>query len=242
MNKRKPKSRRRGRRTAGVLLLAGTLAAGAAYAARGLEFESRPDYLRHELLSLAKVDFVGLRALEANSLWERAEVPARTPLIDLDLAAIEESIASHPRVESVQATRLPPERLVIGVRERRPVAFDADTRLGIDADGERFPIDPRERAGLLPVRGEIGPALPVIEALGEFGIEVTRIEALADRGVRLELSEPALGVWLGSETRAALEHWLRLRSSGLIERHRPLEVDLRFSDQAILRGVERGES
>ena len=188
VNQRKPNFRRRGRRTAGVLLLVGTLAAGAAYAARGLEFDAGPDYLRHARLSLTKVDFVGLRALNAKSLWALAEVPAQTSLIDLDLAAIEETLASHPRVESVQATRLPPARLVIGVRERQPVAFDAVTRLGIDARGERFPIAPQERAGLLPISGEIGQALPVIEALSDYGIEVTRIDSPADQGVRLEMS------------------------------------------------------
>ncbi len=195
--------------------------------------------LRGERFRLRHVDFTGLTALAPAALWARAKVADGTPLLDLDPDAIEQRLAEHPRVERVRAARLPPDRLVIGVTERVPLAQDAATGLGVDADGARFPLEPGEAERLPLVKGKAERALPVLEAARALGVNVASVEVLRNDAVRVRtLGRTALLV-VGRDPKASLADWRQLADSGLVEQTGAREVDLRFRGNPVLRGFPK---
>ncbi len=222
---------------AGIALQANPIATAAERIAQALR---RPGF------SLTKVDFVGLRALEGDALWKLTGLEFGVPLVDVDVERIEHELVEHPRIARVSAVRLPPGRLIIGVRERVPVALDAKSLLGIDDQGERFPILPVEVAGLTRVRGSASRALPLIEAASKFGAELESIDARADNDVRFRVRDDGTLVRIaliqtGREPRASLVNWQEIRESGLIDGYGAKEIDLRFPGSVVLRGLERTE-
>lgn len=191
--------------------------------------------LRGERFRLRHVDFTGLSALTPAALWARAKVPDGTPLLDLDPDAIEQALSEHPRVERVRAARLPPDRLVIGVTERVPLAQDAKTGLGLDAEGDSFPLEPGEAERLPVVTGKAERALPVLEAARALGVNLASVETLRDDAVRVRtLGRTALLV-VGRDPKASLADWRQLADSGLVEQTGAREVDLRFRGNPVLR-------
>ena len=191
--------------------------------------------LRSERFRLRHVDFTGLTALTPAELWRLAKVGDGTALLDLDPDAIEQRIAAHPRVERVRAARLPPDRLVIGVSERVPLAQDAASGMGIDADGARFPLEAGESDRLPVLTGKAERALPVLEAARALGVNVASVETLRDDAVRVRtLGRTALLV-VGRDPKASLADWRQLADSGLVEQTGAREVDLRFRGNPVLR-------
>jgi hypothetical protein len=191
--------------------------------------------LRGERFRLRHVDFTGLAALAPADLWRLARVANGTPLVDLDPDEIEARLAANPRVERVRAARLPPDRLVIGVTERVPLAQEAASGLGLDAEGARFPLEPGESERLPVVSGEPERALPVLEAARTLGVNVASVETLREDAVRVRtLGRTALLV-VGRDPRASLADWRQLADSGLVEETGAQEVDLRFRGNPVLR-------
>jgi hypothetical protein len=191
--------------------------------------------LRGERFRLRHVDFTGLRALEAADLWRLTGVADGTPLVDLDPDAVEQKLAEHARVARVRAARVPPDRLVIGVSERVPLAQDAASGLGLDAEGALFPLEPGESERLPIVSGEAERALPVLAAARLEGVSVASVETLRDDAVRVRtLGRNALLV-VGRDARASLADWRQLADSGLVEETGAGEVDLRFRGNPVLR-------
>jgi hypothetical protein len=215
---------------AAVLLATGGLGWAAGEAARG---SAR---LGAAWLGLAQIDFVGLRALGARELAARAQLAGGTPLLEIDTAALAARIAAHPRVERAAAALLPPGRVVVVVRERSPVAREAASGQGIDAGGARFALVPGEAQRLAGVRGELARALPVLAACVRAGLQPAALDATQPAGVRVQLHARGPVLWIGEEPQAALGRWSALRNSGLLARYRPVEIDLRFAGNAVLRG------
>lgn len=195
--------------------------------------------LRGERFRLRHVDFTGLVALAPAELWTLAEVAGGTPLVDLDPEAVETRLSAHARVARVRAARLPPDRLVIGVSERVPIAQDSADGLGLDAEGARFPLEPGEAERLPIVTGKAARALPVIEAARELGVNVASVETLREDAVRVRtLGRTALLV-VGRDPKASLADWRQLADSGLVEQTGAREVDLRFRGNPVLRGFPK---
>jgi hypothetical protein len=228
-----------------VLVAAGGAAAGGwAVRTRTLDLDAIHAWVRRPPLQVRHVDFVGLDALEPNALWQRLDVPAHTPLVDLVPAEIAGGLESHPRVADARVSRVPPGRLVIGITERSPVALDADTLEGIDASGARFPVAPREMGGLARLRGDADAALAVIAAAQDLGLELSSVDADDPRSIRVRLARGGPELTLAREPASELLRWLRLRSSGLLARYAPTQVDLRFGGDAVLRNfqIEEGSN
>ncbi len=234
----------RPRRCICALALVGAIAAGGAAAGgwavrtRSIDLAPLEAWVRGPDLSLRRVDFVGLAALDARALWESTGVARGTPLIDVDPAAVARAIAAHPRVARARAARVPPDRLVIGVTERIPVAVDAGRLAGIDGDGRRFPVSPQELEQLPRLVGNVEAGIAVVEAAAELDIRAGRVDASDPRAIRVELAEPGPALRVARAPRRELQRWLRLRDSGLVARYAPGEIDLRFPGSAVLSSIQ----
>ncbi|WP_104525372.1 cell division protein FtsQ/DivIB [Blastococcus atacamensis] len=92
------------------------------------------------VLAVRTVQVDGLGTLTADEVREVAQVPDGAPLLRVDVAAVEDRVAKLPQIRSVQAARGWPDRIVITVAERIPVAVvgTAGRRSLVDADGVLF--------------------------------------------------------------------------------------------------------
>jgi cell division septal protein FtsQ len=217
--------------------VATTIVAGLAYAATAANVEL-PE-LREKLrtLELRRVEFVGLERLDAVALWRHAKLATGTALIDVDGGLIAARIAEHPRVETCAVLRLPPDRLLIGVRERTPTAVDAETGDGVDEWGASFPLVAGEAEALPQIEGSVQTALPLLHAARELRVRIRSVHAYDARDLRFRSWEGGIDVRVGPDARDSLVSWIRLRESGLIEKYGAHEVDLRFAGSAVLRDL-----
>ncbi|RBY88938.1 cell division protein FtsQ [Blastococcus sp. TBT05-19] len=92
------------------------------------------------VLAVRTVQVDGLGTLSAEEVREVARVPDGVPLLRVDVAAVEDRVAQLPQIRSVQAARGWPDRIVITVAERVPVAVvgEPGRRSLVDADGVLF--------------------------------------------------------------------------------------------------------
>jgi hypothetical protein len=212
------------------------LAAGVALAWQArADLPSAAALLRGPHFRLHAVDIVGLQRLEPAAVLARAGLEVGTPLIDLDPQAVADAVARHPRIASTRALRLPPDRLLLEVVERQPIAALADDREGIDAEGARFPLDATERAALPVVSGDPAWALPLLRAAREAGLALARVESRAPDDLSFRTESPQVRVRIGTNAAGAVADWGRLMAQGVLQEYAAREVDLRFQGQAVLR-------
>jgi cell division protein FtsQ len=127
------------------------------------------------LLAVGSIQVDGVSILPEEQVREAAGVAAGTPLLRVDVDAAEAAVARLPQVAAVEVTRGWPDRLVITVQERVPVAVvgDPGRRTLVDTEGVLFdtvtgdpppgvvpldvpapgPDDPTTRAALTAVEG-----------------------------------------------------------------------------------------
>lgn len=191
--------------------------------------------LREPRYRLETVEFLGLAKLNPQSLVEQAGLSTAVPLIDLDSDALATKFASHPRVASCIAARIPPDRLVIEIDERVPVAQLAGKAQGVDLEGVTFPLLSGEGADLTTVRGKVEWALPLLRAAHEHGVGLALVQARAANDLRFRPLGHQLQVRVGSDPDTSLRGWLQIRESGLLHSYAAREVDLRFRGNAVLR-------
>ena len=184
---------------------------------------------------LAVVEFIGLKTLIPAMLLQRAGLNVRIPLIDLDLDVLIENLSSHRRVASCIAARIPPDRLVVEIEERVPIARLAGRHEGVSVDGARFELVADEGDDLTSVRGDVKWALPLLRAARELGITVATVDVRSPTDLRIRPFGQDIRVRIGPDPEASLRAWLRIRSSGLLERYKAREVDLRFPGSVSLR-------
>lgn len=211
--------------------------------------------LRGHPFVVARVAIQGAGRIPAREIAATAALAPGTPLVDIDVRAVEARLRRHPWLASARALRLPPSELLISVREREPRGLTTvDGESGpffVDAEGVPFVLaDPQAalpnlRTASTPSPGRADPALAraitLADALAELGFaEPTEISVAAGddpTGFTIRLPGLAGNLVLGSEARA--EPLQRLVA--LVGRH-PTEVanasliDLRFADRAVLRG------
>ncbi len=200
-----------------------------------------------------RLALVGNREAPALELAAAAGIGPGARLAGLDLAAVRSGVAAHPWVASVRVTTLPPDLLLVSVREREPIA---QARIG----AEVWLVDRSAHAFLPAAPGSNLPALTGIAAKGDpklaegvawldalaaHGIAAPRTLRLADRdaarapALELSAAAPAPGavVLLGAaeERDAKLARLAALLAFRLPELFAAGEIDLRFGGEVILR-------
>ncbi len=204
-----------------------------------LDLRAVREGLRAERFQLRHVDFVGLAALEPDALWRTLEIAPGTALVDVDPEVVVQILAKHPRIARVRAARVPPDRLLVVVAERVPVALEMKTGLGIGESGALFPLARGEAANLPQVSGEAKRALPVLRAARALGVSLATVDAPRAKSVRVRaLGWPTVLV-VGRDETASLNDWQQLAGSGLLESTGAREVDLRFRGSPVLRGIPK---
>jgi len=179
--KRKSRGSRRARRNQGstarrVGILAGAivLVAGMSYAVSRAAVWGR----RSEEFLLARVDIRGNVVLTPEEVLEAADLDMGSALLSVGIAGIESTLEAHPRIERAQVTRSLPDRVVIGIGEKLPIALLGTTSgdfVELAGDGTALPTV--ERSGLVD--------LPIISGVGG---EPTAGQAFDSPEVRVALS------------------------------------------------------
>lgn len=219
----------------------------------------------HAPRALAQLDiFLADDVDVAGVIWTDSEEILRTAGIDRStnvwepLDELEERIAAHPMVVSVEVKRDLPRRLVVEVEERVPVGLvPTPTLEAIDAEGRYLPIDPAGVSIDLPIllprtdptaehprptRARIRNLARLADAMRKdavFWSRVSEIRELDDGTVVARWGAPdEVDFQLGSEADlarlreglAALEEEMRVFGDEL-----PEAVDLRWTDQVVVR-------
>ncbi len=214
------RSRRRAepflRRLTPGLLALGTVALVAFLVARGFGGIRRSLLTENPRFTLREIDIAGLVTIPRDRLLRETGISPGRNLMALDLAAIRRRLQEIPNVAEATVRREMPDRLLISVRERLPVAR-IGTENGALLAGDGMVLDPdlwRRPGGgdrvfrMLPViagvpggpfrpgervPGEwVGPALEVLrylqrERLGDI-VRVECIDLAARHGLTLYLS------------------------------------------------------
>jgi hypothetical protein len=205
----------------------------------GEQLEPLLEPLRAVPFRLARVDVGGLERLDGRAVVASLALGDR-PLIDVDPQEVCEHLRrAAPRIERCSAARRPPDRLMIEVTERHPVAVIATTGAGVDALGTVFPIEASEGKGLPRVSGELRLALSVLRNAHELGVPLDAVTAHASTDIAVRPRGTRAVLRLGSESERGLRRWLTLLRTISIAELRADEVDARFRGQVVLR--QRGE-
>ena len=166
------------------------------------------------VLAVRTVQVDGTVTLTADRVREEARVPEGVPLLRVDLGAVEDRVSRLPQVRDVQAARGWPDRIVVTVAERVPVAVGGPPgrRSLVDADGVLYdsltgdappgvvplvvtdpgPDDPATRAGLAAIG-----ALP-----GRLREDVVEVSAPDAESITFALTDGPVVVWGGAEESA----------------------------------------
>ena len=232
-----------------VPMLSLLFACVAGFAAGGLAVEtgsaelpsaSVGEALRGPRFQLRRVEFTGLHALAPRDLSGALALRGAGALIDVDPDALCARVEAHRRVERCTAMRLPPDRLLVDIEERVPVARLGTTAYGVDAQGERLPLLPGERGeteALPRIDGEPAWALPLVAAANARGLELASVDARAPDDLLVALPGRATRLRVGRDLDRALRNWSEIRQRGLARDWAPREIDLRFGGGAVLRDV-----
>ncbi|MCF6745456.1 FtsQ-type POTRA domain-containing protein [Blastococcus sp. KM273128] len=165
-------------------------------------------------LAVRTVQVDGTATLSAERVQEVARVPEGVPLLRVDLGAVEDRVARLPQVRDVQAARGWPDRIVVTVAERVPVAVvgPPGRRSLVDAEGVLFDTvtgDPPR--GVVPLTVEAPApddpattaAISAIRALpGELREDVAEVSAPDAQSISLTLADGTAVVWGGAEDSA----------------------------------------
>jgi len=194
---------------------------------------------RAELFRVHHVDFVGVRELDRQALWQLTGVPANTPLVDIDPDRAALALGKHPRVSRARCLRIPPDRLVISIAERTPVALEASSGLALDANGARFPLLPGEAERLPQISGEPRFALPVLAAARALGLNLASIDATRAPEIHVRTLGRGVRLVVGRDAHASFVDWRALSDADVVESVGAQEVDLRFKSNPVLRDLRQ---
>jgi len=190
--------------------------------------------LREQRFAWRHVEFVGLEQISPETMLARIAPDRTVALIDVDTDALCEALSGHRRIAHCAALRLPPDRVVVDLTERQPVAIAASGE-GVDAEGVRFPIGSEETADLPRISGAARPALGLVLAARQARVPLLRVAGGPRDEVVFVPAASGIRVRASGDPLAALAHWRRLEETGLARDHGAREVDLRFRGRAVLR-------
>ncbi len=231
-----------------LALLAASIAAGLLFGEpllrAGAELSSRP---------LGAIHVRGALQLSPDAVAEATGVAPGAELSSVDPEAVAARVAELPWIAGARAVRLPTGPLLVGIRERVPVALvEAGGQAAfVDATGTPFAAAdveselPRVRLDGSVALGEpdlrLAAALELAYRLPEHGLAVPREVQLAaaddPEGFSLRLPGLAGRVVLGRDApEARLRDLAELLAADLPELASAPIVDLRFADRAVLGG------
>jgi cell division protein FtsQ len=192
------------------------------------------------LLAVHSIQVDGVTTMPADQVREAAGIADDTPLLRVDVAAARARVARLPQVASVEVTRGWPDRVVITVVERRPVAVveQPGSRTLVDAQGVLFDtISGAPPAGVVrldvphpgPDDAATTAALTAVRAFPPaLRPEVDRVTATADGEVTVYLAGKTTVVWgPADDSRAkagALQALLGQIASGALEPAATIDV------------------
>jgi cell division protein FtsQ len=133
------------------------------------------------VLAVKDVEVEGTRTLAAAEVREVAAVPSGLPLARVDLDAIRARVEALAVVSDAQVTRTWPDRVLIDVDERVPIAvIEIGGRIrGMDEDGVVFRDYARAPAGLPQVRTSTDTRSDALQeaarVVGALPVEVSRL-------------------------------------------------------------------
>jgi cell division protein FtsQ len=194
------------------------------------------------LLAVRTVQVDGVRTLTATEVRDAAGLRTGTPLLRVDVDAAAARVGRLPQVSAVQVSRGWPDRVVVTVTERVPVAV-------VDRSGEQWLVDaggvlfetvtgnpPR---GVVPLDvGSPGPhdpatsaALAAVAALPpSVRPSVRGVHATTDQDVTLTLTDGTTVAWGdGTQGRAKAAALAALRDQirrGALDRARTIDVSV----------------
>jgi len=150
--RRKRRDARDGRnaRRLGVVIGTIVLAAGTGYAVSRAAVWGR----RSEEFLVSRVDVRGNVVLTPEEVLKAADLEMGAKLLCVRIAEIEATLESHPRIERAQVTRALPDRVVIGIGEKLPIALLGTAAGGfveLAGDGTALPNAERSCLVDLPV-------------------------------------------------------------------------------------------
>lgn len=103
-------------------------------------------------LPVRGVRIEGVQIVPAGDIYHRAAVPMDKRLYDVNLGEVRERVRRDPFVKDVAVHRDPPDRILIQVEERVPIAVVAAGKMFyVDADGMLMPVIRSENTFDLPV-------------------------------------------------------------------------------------------
>ena len=222
--------------------------------------EVRPALAGLEYFHVREVEVLGMENLTRGAVLSQAALRPRANVWD-DLSTTEARLAAHPLVRTVEVRRDLPDRLIIELEERRPVAFvpapvltpvDAEARLlpvpdgarrldlpllqaSLDAPGERVELTPAQLRRLTSELARLREMDPASFA----SVSEVSIDAVGD--ILLHLGEPRVAI----HYRAPLAPG-HLREADRVFRDAlrrtpdriPGRVDLRFRGQVVVHFVD----
>jgi cell division protein FtsQ len=201
------------------------------------------------VLAVRAVQVDGAATLPAEQVREAAGIVDGTPLLRVDVDAARARVARLPPVASVEVTRGWPDRVVITLVERRPVAVveEDGRRTLVDAHGVLFDtISGRPPADVVrldvPRPGPGDPATTAaLAAVGELSRDLRRdvasVTATGDGDVTLILADGTTVIWGPADDSpakaTALEALLGQLAAGALEP--AATIDVSTPDDVILR-------
>jgi cell division protein FtsQ len=163
------------------------------------------------LLGVRTVQVDGVATLPAGQVREAAGIEPGTPLLSVDVAAVEVRIARLPQVSSVEVTRGWPNTVVVTVVERVPIAIvgEPGRRFLVDAEGVLFDtVTGAPPAGVVPLDvAAPGPGDPAtmaaLAAVGALPEDIRRdvagAAAAGAEDISLTMTDGTLVRWGGPE-------------------------------------------
>ncbi len=215
--------------------------------------------LRGQRFQLSSVEVAGNYRLQAPELVSVLQLRAGTALVDLDPKELRAKLEALPEVEGAQIVRLPPSRLLVSIQEVWPQAWTylpgGTKRILVDPEGRPYaPALPMDKYTLPSIHGaenvEWGSPNPRLReaialahslAMADDLPDVRSIHILKDTEIpgyavvfRTNQQQFLFGRSEFDETIARLN---LLRDAAPEELAAAVEIDLRFRNQVVLRGV-----
>jgi cell division protein FtsQ len=207
------------------------------------------------------LEAISIRGADRLTLPEIAESTGLSPgatLDSIDSREIEQQLSAHPWIADASAVRLPTGRLLLRVTERVPRAVVTVAKEGksfaVDASGTPFALAETRDLSTLPklilsgdiVKNEpdarLARAVALAYRLPEFNLPIPSELIIAPEsdpdGITLRIPNLNPRVVVGHDDfDARLAKLARLLEANPAEVARAAFLDLRFADQAVLRGT-----
>lgn len=217
-------------------------------------------------LPLQGVRIAGTRIIPEADIFSLAAVPMDKQLYDVNLPEIRNRVRRSPYVKNVAVHRDPPDRILIQVEERVPVAVIVASRmLYVDAEGMLMPVIRSENAFDLPIisgAADVQPCEPgkklthpaIREALLLVMVaqqlddalyrRISEVHIASTGDLLLYTADGGVPVAVGrGDITTKLEKFAAFWSTVVTSRGAQTlaSVDLRFADQVVVRWTSSGE-